>query len=133
MARTTKSMFTDEELEQLVERCTLMSDGPLVLPEDLPDDLHPAQGGGDPEKTHSIEPVDLLYSKVVKEGKPFWKTVHEPFLRRKVSREAMGRLIRRGYDEAGSYKEMARLFGIESDYRKFLNFLYYHDLRIEKD
>jgi hypothetical protein len=45
----------------------------------------------------------------------------------------MRNLIERAYEESvRTYKGVARLFRIEQDHKKLLNFLRYHDLRVKK-
>jgi DNA-binding NtrC family response regulator len=119
------------ELERIVERATIMAEGPVIGPADLPalDAAHessPAQGGDTSESL-----ADELYDRVVRRGQSFWTAVHRPYMDRSLQAGAVRGLIRRARDEAGgSYRNMARLFGIETfqGYKKLTAFLRNHGL-----
>jgi len=59
--------------------------------------------------------------------------VQRPYLAHELTRDEVQRLIERAYREAGySYKGVARLFGIEPDHVKLLNFLRNQKLGVKK-
>jgi len=120
------------ELERIVERALLLAGGPEIQPADLPDELLPGRLSrrGD---SGAIDIARSLYKKIVEDGEDFWDVVQQPYLHREISKVALRRLIEQAYEESGrSYKGVARLFGIEQDHKKLLNFLRYHDLRVKK-
>ena len=66
-------------------------------------------------------------------GESFWRVVREPYLKRRISRDeardAVRRLVALG---GGTYVGMAKRLGLEAEYKKLVNFLDYHDLRIRR-
>jgi DNA-binding NtrC family response regulator len=120
------------ELEHVVERACLLADGPVILPASLPEAMRraaarpstrdPALAGspGAPPPAAG----DRLYDLVVSGGGSFWDLVQRPYLAREIPREDVRALVLRAYREGGhSYKGVARLFRIESEHKKLLNFL----------
>lgn len=69
---------------------------------------------------------DLMMS-----GASFWSVVHQPFLRRELSRAEARAVIDRGLTRSrGSYKRLLPLFGIaEHEYLKFMDFLRHQKLK----
>jgi DNA-binding NtrC family response regulator len=67
----------------------------------------------------------------MKEGhESFWEVIRKPFLRRDLNRVQVQAIIRRGLQEAGSYKEVLKVFNVPAEEHKaFLNFLQTHELR----
>ena len=121
------------ELEHVIERAVLLAEGTTIEPRDLPEELREETRSTGETTGPSEETVDLLFERIVRDGESFWEVVRGPYLRREISPEAVRRFIERAHREAGgSYKEMARLLHIETDYRKLLNFLYQHKLRVKK-
>jgi len=121
------------ELARIVARARLMTDGPVLLPESLPDLAGAPEGQGgarSPERA-----AEEMYERVVDGGESFWEVVHEPYLRRAVSGDAVRRMVARVYQTAGrSKREMARRFHITDfkEYRKLADFLRRHGLLREK-
>ena len=64
-------------------------------------------------------------------GEDFWDAVRKPFLKRELSREAVRSVVGRALEEGGSYAGAARLFRVEEQYRKFVDFLRHHRLQPE--
>ena len=101
-----------------------MARGPTIGPLDLPPEVRGEAGHG--ERTD-------LFERVVGRGESFWEAFHKPFLRRELSRDEARAFVRRAYDEAGgSYRAMARLLGIEREYKKLLNFVDFHRLGVKR-
>jgi hypothetical protein len=109
-----------------------MAEGSVILPDDLPEEV---KQGSIAEHVYSSTELDVserLYQSIIKENKSFWSEAYKPFMDRKISRADMMRFLERVYREGGcSYKGMARILGIENEYRKLFNALYHHDLRIK--
>lgn len=119
------------ELEHIVVRARLLAEGSTIGFEDLPrhvrepDRADRPGAGGDARREAAAE----LRRRIVEGGESFWEVVRGPFLRRQLPAETVRILIREAWIESQrSYKEMARLFGIESDHKKLLNFLRNHGL-----
>jgi hypothetical protein len=109
-----------------------MTEGSRIHPTDLPEDLHTIFTSEEEKLLTESDVVDKLYQTVVNDGESFWFVVYKPFMERKISRVDMIRFLERIYREGGnSYKGMARILGIENQYRKLFNALYHHDLRIK--
>jgi DNA-binding NtrC family response regulator len=68
----------------------------------------------------------------LKKGGIFWQLVHEPFLKRDLNRQQVKDIIRFAYETCNhNYKDAMSLLNIpDRDYRKFLNFLAEHKVRI---
>jgi DNA-binding NtrC family response regulator len=116
------------ELEHAVESAALLSRGPVIEPDDLPEEFRQAGEPATPGEP-AAEVACRLYRLVVEDGESFWEVVHLPFLERRLAREPVRLLVERARHEAGSYRQMARLFGVEDEYKKLLNFLQYHSIR----
>jgi transcriptional regulator with GAF, ATPase, and Fis domain len=118
------------ELQHLIERARFLAKGPRIVPADFPDPLRRSGGGG-----HGGAPgAERLYQRIVRDGESFWEVVQGPFLRREVSRDEVRKLVARVHREAGgSYKELARVLGLDQDYKKLLNFLRNHHLGVDAE
>jgi transcriptional regulator with GAF, ATPase, and Fis domain len=118
------------ELEHAIERARFIAADARIQPDDLP---HAVRRGAQATTADAESCADRLFDRIVDGGEAFWDVVHEPFLRREVSRDEARKLVARAYEEAGSsYKGIATLFRIEGDYKKLLNFLRNHGLGVEK-
>jgi|GEM_PF-419101 len=72
-----------------------------------------------------------LYSALAENHGDFWETVYAPFMNRDLNRQQVRCVVRRGLREAGSYRDLLDLFNIPGrQYRKFMDFLRNHDLRV---
>jgi DNA-binding NtrC family response regulator len=121
------------ELEHCVEQARWGAEGGVIGPADLPHEIRAAVEGEAAAGGADREVADLFYDRIVEGGESFWDVVRSPLMRREVSKKDVRRLIRRAYDEAGgSYKGVARLFHMEEDHKKLLDFLGKHDLRAPK-
>jgi DNA-binding NtrC family response regulator len=121
------------ELEHIVERALILARGEVIGPDDLPDEVRTTGGNESAAETAPLHAADALLVRILEGGESFWDVVQKPYLRREVSRETARRLVASAYEQAGgSYKEMARLLGVADEYRRLLNFLHFHDLRVRK-
>jgi hypothetical protein len=105
----------------------------LIQARDLPPALtHSAGAPGEPASAAGAA-GETLYDQVVRTGGSFWDLVRKPYLRRELGRDEVKQLVQLGYREGGrSYKGMARLFGIEDQYKKLVDFLRHHDLHVDE-
>jgi len=111
------------ELEHELERARLRADGPEIRKCHLSREVQEGRAERGAQ--------DDLYGRLLRGEASFWMDVAEPFLRRDLSRNDVRDLIERGWREAGgSYKKMARLFGIAADHIRLLNFLRNHRLGV---
>jgi hypothetical protein len=82
-----------------------------------------------------VRPQDTLGSWPREDVIPgnFWETVAVPYSERKITRNQVEYLIRRGLERTrGSYKKMLPLFRIpDSDYKRFMDFLRRHNCNID--
>ncbi len=117
------------ELQHAVANAVVAADGLVVEarhfpPRDGPRTTSGADAGGASSRVESI--VEGLLA-----GDSFWDAVHAPFLRRELSREDAREIVRRLYDAGGgSYRGVARLLRLESEYQRIFAFLKNHDLRV---
>jgi len=119
------------ELEHVVERAALLTEGLEIGPEDLPGELRDSVPAGERGPSTPEAMAHRLFERIVERGESFWKVVRGPFLRRELPGEAIQHLVKRAYNEGGyTYRGAARLFRIESDYKRFVNFLRNHKLRV---
>ena len=113
------------ELEHLLERARLVSETGVVEPADL--ELRSSAKASPPPAQRDAAALERR----LRDGASFWDEVHGPFLRREISRETARELLRRGVERCGSYKLYAGELGIGAEYKRFVNFLRNHGLRIE--
>lgn len=98
-----------------------------------PDHLPGAVDGGHsypaPGMAAGVE--EHLYRGLTSERQDFWKTVYAPFMDRDLNRHQVKTILRRGLREVDTYRELLALFNIpDTQYRKFMDFLRNHDLRV---
>jgi hypothetical protein len=104
----------------------------VIEPWDLPPSVAKGEGAQPVHPARTPAPIDGIYEQVVRGGGSFWELVRKPYLRRELGREEVKQIIQIGYREGGrSYKGMARLFGIEDQYKKLVDFLRHHDLHAD--
>jgi transcriptional regulator with PAS, ATPase and Fis domain len=115
------------ELAHVLERSRHLARGPSVRIEDLPDEIRSPETAPRTSEASAAR----LYDRIVSGGESFWEVVHGPYLRRELSREEARCLVARAHAECGgSYKGVARLFRIEAEHKKLLNFLRNHGLGV---
>ena len=119
------------ELENVVERAVALADGARIELQDLTEDLI---GVPLPSGPSSEARVAALWHELTESGLDFWAAVREPFLAHELAREEVRELVRRGLAESkGSYKELAKLFGVGAQYKKFHAFLKNNGCHIERE
>ncbi len=117
------------ELKSIVETGFRLCEGNLIQLNDITEKMLNRRRG-------DLLPLDIAnyYSRMIDKGESFWEVVREPFMNRDLSRCQVKAIIQKGLKEAGSYKELLRIFNISlKDHKKFLNFLQAHKLRPEAD
>lgn len=122
------------ELERIVARASLLAEGPIIGPQDLPAYCARRLATGRHNAVGTVAAAKL-YDRVVVDGEPFWDVVHAPFLRRTLTKDAVLLLIERCYREAhGSNRQMAHLFHLDDlkQYKRMTAFLRNHHLLIPK-
>ena len=74
--------------------------------------------------------IDSAWNRMEK-GENFWDVVKAPFLDRDLNREEVKEILKKGLAKANNtYKNLLPLVNLkESDYKKFMKFLYRNDLR----
>ena len=114
-------------LENVVVAARFMARSATIEPSDLPDRLGASTGRID----GSAAIAAGLHARVAG-GESFWDVVHGPYLRREVSREDVRELVAHALRESGgTYKDVARLYRMEGQYKKFVNFIAHHGLGSE--
>ena len=118
------------ELEHILIRASFQGTGDEIRPEDFPAALLSGISGVDATAIASgSSGAEALYERIVHGSESFWEVVQGPYLRREVSRETARELIARALREAGgSYRDLARLFRMEGEYRRLLDFCARHKL-----
>ena len=105
------------ELENIIESAVCMVSGQMIQAEDI---LLPyeCQNGS-------------LMEEVIVEN--FWESVARPYSERRITRNQVEHLIRRGLEQTrGNYKKLLPLFRMpESDYKRFMDFLRRHHCNID--
>ena len=121
------------ELQNVIEQVISIAGDQAVNVTDLPTSVLTAVTG---EITRSRDRrrhiADDLYDSLVTGSRDFWSHVQTLFINREITRHDVREVIRRGLTATGgSYRALLPLFRIErQDYKRFLNFLSAHDLRV---
>jgi transcriptional regulator with PAS, ATPase and Fis domain len=121
------------ELKNVSERLTLRRRSAAVGFADLPPELLGRLESRTPTgETVATYRADLIVGRMVSGGESFWAAVHEPFMRRDLTREDLRHIVMTGLGMTqGNYKHLVRLFNMpDDDYKRFLNFLSKHECRI---
>jgi DNA-binding NtrC family response regulator len=114
------------ELKNIVETGFIVSTDNIIQLNDITEKLQNRRASD----LLSFDMADY-YSRMVDKGESFWEVVREPFLNRDLNRSQVKAIIQKGLQETGSYKGVLQLFSIpERDFKKFLNFLHQHDLKL---
>jgi len=71
-------------------------------------------------------------NRLLTEGLSFWSEIHEPFMKRDLTREDVRQIVQAGLTYTrGNYKMLVRAFNMpEHDYKRFLSFLRKHDCHL---
>jgi transcriptional regulator with PAS, ATPase and Fis domain len=127
------------ELELVVRQSAFLRQSSVIGPEDLPEQVRHARSeaaaAARDESPHRAQHDDAgaLYERLVDGGEDFWDLVRTPFLKRELSRKSVQTVVGRALSEAGSYAGAARLFRVEGQYRKFVDFLRHNQLQPEDE
>lgn len=122
------------ELQNVIEQVISIAGEQPVTIDDLPTSVLPAVTS---EITRSRDRrrhlSDDLYESLVSGSHDFWNHVQTLFINREITRHDVRAVIRRGLGATGgSYRALLPLFRIErQDYKRFLNFLSAHELRVD--
>jgi transcriptional regulator with PAS, ATPase and Fis domain len=124
------------ELENVIERCVVTGNRPVIEPTDLPPEVRSPSRNGDGgwhgrrERRRTV--ADDLFKRITEQRESFWTAVYPLYMQREITRSSVRDLVRKGLKEArGNYKIVARMFNMEqSDYKRFLNFLRKHDCQV---
>ena len=122
------------ELQNVIEQVISIAGDQLVSVDDLPTSVLTAVTS---EITRSRDRrrqlADDLYDSLVSGANDFWGHVQTLFINREITRHDVREVIRRGLTTTGgSYRALLPLFRIDRrDYKRFLNFLSAHDLRVD--
>ncbi len=107
----------------------LSGDDREILPEHFPGEVTGEYAKMKKKNEPALE--HTLYSKMVDRGASFWEVVHQPFLERDLNRLQVKRILQLGLNKSQTYKQLLEDFNIpESQYRKFMDFLRHHRLRV---
>jgi hypothetical protein len=71
-------------------------------------------------------------NRLLTEGLSFWSEIHEPFMKRDLTREDVRQIVQAGLTHTrGNYKLLVRAFNMpEHDYKRFLSFLRTHGCHV---
>ena len=67
-------------------------------------------------------------------GKTFWEVIREPYLDRELNKSEVKNVIEEGLNRSGmKYTTLISLFNLkDKEYKKFMNFLLVHKIKINK-
>lgn len=115
-----KSKYID-----IVETGFRVSRGRAIKFADIKDKLRKRKPDG-----HLSPGISGYYQSMVDKGESFWQVVRPAFLNRDLNRAEVKAIIQLGFQKAGGYKGLLKIFNIpQKDYKKFLNFLQAHKLK----
>ena len=119
------------ELKNIVERMVVRARSAQIEPVDLP--LEVLRGtrreGPAPPALAANGPVpstaDMLFERMVCDGRPFWEVVYAPFMARDLTRGDLRTIVGKGLQRtSGNYRVLTELFNVPlQDYKRFLRFL----------
>jgi DNA-binding NtrC family response regulator len=112
------------QLRNVAERLVVRAHEGVITAADLPRDVLSMTGPipGTAEPGRGVP--ELMFERMVRNGETFWTVVYQPFMDRDITREDLRALVRHGLTlTRGSYKGVAQLFNVPSDYKRLLNFL----------
>jgi DNA-binding NtrC family response regulator len=114
------------QVRNVAERLVLRAKNGVITIADLPKEVLSApESEAEPSNDAGPRPVcEQLFDRMVRGGETFWMVVYEPFMLRDLTRDDLRAIVRHGLNlTQGSYKGMAQLFNVPSDYKRLLNFL----------
>ena len=121
------------QVQNVVEELLCRVDEQVTL-EDLPEALRAMPAGlVRTVRERRRQVADVLFEGLINGDYQFWLDVREMFLGRQITTHDLRELVRRGLAKTcGSYRALLPLFGMKpTDYRRFLNFLSVHDVRVD--
>jgi DNA-binding NtrC family response regulator len=128
------------ELKNVVERLTLRprAQSAPISPADLPPEIGMCARPTPYQPPRAQPPratkAQVIFDRMVEGREPFWSAVHSPFMTRDLTRSDVREIVAKGFQTAGNYKSLARLFNLPPlDYKRFMNFLRTHgcDVRFQ--
>jgi transcriptional regulator with PAS, ATPase and Fis domain len=118
------------QLENVVQRLGIStSHDTITLAELPPEILREAHILPIPPRHERRRSVADVLRDHLRNGASFWTVVHEPYMRRDLTRADVRALIDKGLEEArGNYRALIRSFNVQpSEYNRFMNFLRKHE------
>ena len=122
------------ELQNVIEQVISIAGDQAVSVDDLPTSvLNAVTSEISRSRDRRRQLADDLYDALASGSHDFWNHVQTLFINREITRHDVREVIRRGLAATGgSYRALLPLFRIErQDYKRFLNFLSAHDLRVD--
>jgi transcriptional regulator with GAF, ATPase, and Fis domain len=124
------------ELKNVVERLTLQARARSapISPSDLPPEIAMSARPTPHQPPPATSKAQAIFDRMVEGREPFWSAVHSPFMTRDLTRSDVREIVAKGFQTAGNYKSVARLFNLPPlDYKRFMNFLRTHgcDIRFQ--
>jgi transcriptional regulator with PAS, ATPase and Fis domain len=124
------------ELKNVVERLALRprAHSAPISPSDLPPEIGRSARPTPHQPPRATSKAQVIFDRMVEGREPFWSAVHSPFMTRDLTRSDVREIVAKGFQTAGNYKSLARLFNLPPlDYKRFMNFLRTHgcDIRFQ--
>jgi hypothetical protein len=122
------------ELQNVIEQVISIAGDQAVSVDDLPTSvLSSVTSELSRSRDRRRQLADDLYDALASGSHDFWNHVQTLFINREITRHDVREVIRRGLaSTGGSYRALLPLFRIDrQDYKRFLNFLSAHDLRVD--
>ncbi len=121
------------QLRNVIERLVVRAHREVITTADLPREVL-SMGlpvDGCVPAPHRRQIVEELFTRMVRQGEPFWSVVYDPFMARDLTREDLRSLVREGLSQTrGGYKAVAALFNVPGDHKRLLSFLRKHDCHL---
>jgi DNA-binding NtrC family response regulator len=120
------------ELKNVAERLVVHGGGDgQIDARSLPTEI--AQERRSTVSTSSAQPRgEQRLNRLISEGLSFWQEIHEPFMKRDLTREDVRQIVQAGLAYTrGNYKMLVRAFNMPPhDYKRFLSFLRTHGCHV---
>ena len=125
------------QLKNVVERLVFSRCGATIEPNDLPGELRDTRcehASGRHDATDAAQPAveAELLARMLQGGESFWPVVHEPFMKRDLSRAHLKSIVAHGLQRTGgNYRMVVQLFNMPAGhYKRFLGFLHKHQCQV---
>jgi transcriptional regulator with PAS, ATPase and Fis domain len=127
------------ELKNVVERLVVRHSRGEIVPDDLPSEILDAHTTGETRAVlrgiaavETKSRVEQMWDRMVLGGEGFWTVVYPAFIDRELTKTDLRQLIKAGLLRTqGSYRKLVEVFRMpQSDYKRFLAFLYQHDCHL---